>query len=303
MGRKIPGKKHRGIKDPYEQQAKRNESLSKKINAPPSSPDDQDIPKSVKHIMRLMQDVKDKKFVRKRKKKNKNKLKLINTAVMAEKELKLPGMTRPDKPAPEFVQRPGESNYFFMHRIERTCQEVLKESQFEEKFNVAVQRNPETGEVVSVTKAPKNKIEDLVGSSKKKNKNKGKPEKLTKKERRKIKMMEKRAKMKDKEVDEFDRFKDEVKFGEIVHQPPSLKTPLKLKTRVTTPEGRPGKKDLLLKQLLPSEQKLQHNTKVFKAAKKKNLSEGEQRQLEAERLKAVNMYRMLKTKKLGGVER
>ncbi|KAI5652198.1 hypothetical protein NE865_00536 [Phthorimaea operculella] len=47
MGRKIPAKKHRGVKDPLVQQAKRLESLKGKIDAPPRDPDEQPVPKSL----------------------------------------------------------------------------------------------------------------------------------------------------------------------------------------------------------------------------------------------------------------
>ncbi|GBP68166.1 hypothetical protein EVAR_23317_1 [Eumeta japonica] len=50
MGRKIPGKKHRGVKDPLKQQAQRLLRLKSQINAPPTDPDDQPIPKSLTRL-------------------------------------------------------------------------------------------------------------------------------------------------------------------------------------------------------------------------------------------------------------
>ncbi|KPJ12372.1 hypothetical protein RR48_11628 [Papilio machaon] len=50
MGRKIPAKKHRGVKDPLIQQAKRLKELKGKINAPPNDPDDQPVPKSLTRL-------------------------------------------------------------------------------------------------------------------------------------------------------------------------------------------------------------------------------------------------------------
>ncbi|KAJ8728470.1 hypothetical protein PYW08_016855 [Mythimna loreyi] len=50
MGRKIPAKKHRGVKDPLVQQAKRLASLKGKINAPPKDPDEQPVPKSLTRL-------------------------------------------------------------------------------------------------------------------------------------------------------------------------------------------------------------------------------------------------------------
>ncbi|CAB3239010.1 unnamed protein product [Arctia plantaginis] len=53
MGRKIPAKKHRGVKDPLLQQAKRLESLKGKINAPPKDPDEQPMPRSIIRLFGL----------------------------------------------------------------------------------------------------------------------------------------------------------------------------------------------------------------------------------------------------------
>ncbi|XP_045771333.1 uncharacterized protein LOC123871527 isoform X2 [Maniola jurtina] len=50
MGRKIPAKKHRGVKDPLVQQARRLQSLKGKINAPPKDPDDQPVPKTLTRL-------------------------------------------------------------------------------------------------------------------------------------------------------------------------------------------------------------------------------------------------------------
>ncbi|XP_022830948.1 coiled-coil domain-containing protein 137 [Spodoptera litura] len=50
MGRKIPAKKHRGVKDPLVQQARRLEGLKGKINAPPKDPDEQPVPKSLTRL-------------------------------------------------------------------------------------------------------------------------------------------------------------------------------------------------------------------------------------------------------------
>ncbi|XP_026729183.1 coiled-coil domain-containing protein 137 isoform X2 [Trichoplusia ni] len=60
MGRKIPAKKHRGVKDPLVQQAKRLESLTGKINAPPKDPDEQPIPKSLTRLFAFQEKDKQK---------------------------------------------------------------------------------------------------------------------------------------------------------------------------------------------------------------------------------------------------
>ncbi|CAG9133326.1 unnamed protein product [Plutella xylostella] len=53
MGRKIPAKKHHGVKDPVKQQAQRMKKLKTQINAPPTDPDDQPMPRSVARLFGL----------------------------------------------------------------------------------------------------------------------------------------------------------------------------------------------------------------------------------------------------------
>ncbi|XP_026324851.1 uncharacterized protein LOC113233847 [Hyposmocoma kahamanoa] len=53
MGRKIPAKKHRGVKDPLQQQARRLQSIQSKINAPPRDPDEQPVPRSLTRLFQL----------------------------------------------------------------------------------------------------------------------------------------------------------------------------------------------------------------------------------------------------------
>lgn len=56
---------------------------------------------------------------RRRKKKQKNEL--INTENFIGKEIILPGMTKADKPIPSFVQKSGETDSHFLHRIDEAC--------------------------------------------------------------------------------------------------------------------------------------------------------------------------------------
>ena len=51
MGRKIPGKKHRGVKDPEAQKAAREEKLKTKVNSLPSNVDEQEVPKKWARLM------------------------------------------------------------------------------------------------------------------------------------------------------------------------------------------------------------------------------------------------------------
>ena len=62
MGRKIKGKKHHGVKDPEKQKEVREAKIRTKINNRPSQEDFQEIPKSLKHLMKAKEDVKSGNF-------------------------------------------------------------------------------------------------------------------------------------------------------------------------------------------------------------------------------------------------
>jgi len=53
MGRKIPGKKHHGVKDPEKQKEKREKELKLKTNSKPKNLDDQEMPKKVANAIKI----------------------------------------------------------------------------------------------------------------------------------------------------------------------------------------------------------------------------------------------------------
>ncbi|XP_053607921.1 uncharacterized protein LOC128673824 isoform X2 [Plodia interpunctella] len=99
MGRKIPAKKHRGVKDPLQQQAKRDQKLKSKINAPPSDPDAQPVPRSLTELFSRP--------VRTPTKKLKRKLALVPAAATMGKS----------NPISRLRKLPGESGRGFTMRI------------------------------------------------------------------------------------------------------------------------------------------------------------------------------------------
>jgi hypothetical protein len=100
---------------------------------------------------------------------------------------------------------------------------VIQEAKFESKYDVNVKVDPDTGEM-SVIKRPKDETDEIENSSCKKQKKKGAERKSRKSEQRKWKLEEmKKAKL-EKNQDDFERFQDNVKFGETVHAPPTIKT-------------------------------------------------------------------------------
>jgi hypothetical protein len=77
---------------------------------------------------------------------------------------------------------------------------------------------------VSVTKQPRDEIDGMENSSRKKLRKRDAETKSNKKERKKQKLKEMKKEKLEKNQDDFARFQDNVKFGEIVHAPPAFKT-------------------------------------------------------------------------------
>lgn len=178
-------------------------------------------------MIKLKNAVKSGSFIQKRRKKKKGK-KLIKLG--AEQITRKVGRIRgkPEKVVPIFDQQPGESDHRFWHRVNRETNAFIKETEFETKFNVEIKRNPETGYIEGVEKKQKDELDELAKlRAKHKNiKKKKKPEgsvTLTKSQKRKQKLLRKKEKRYQDNLDEFKVFKDKVEFGETVHAPPELK--------------------------------------------------------------------------------
>merc|ERR1711997_954006 len=120
MGRKIPGKKHHGVKDPEKQKKKREAPMKLKANARPKNLDDQEIPKKLMIISKLREDAK-KPNVPKPKVPKSN---LLDSTKHMGLEMKLPGMKKDLKPM----------TAQFLHKKE-----------YEAKFNVDCVEDENTG--------------------------------------------------------------------------------------------------------------------------------------------------------------
>lgn len=190
--------------------------------------DAQDIPKSLARVIKLKEAVKNKTLPVSKRKKTKNKgIKLIRVGSSKFKPTHRKG--RPEKVVPVFNQRPGESEYEFLERVNRETHNFVKETEFETKFNVEIKRSSETGDIEEIVKRKKDEIEELEklarkhkNISPKKLKKKLSKVKLSKSQKKKEKLLKKKE-AKDEDVDEFKKFTDKVEFGEVVHAPPELK--------------------------------------------------------------------------------
>nr|CAI5834938.1 unnamed protein product [Callosobruchus analis] len=302
MGRKIPGRKHRGIKDPDKQAAERFSRIKDKINVPPANPDVQETPKSLLRIIDLKTKTKNGEFNKKRKKKN--------------KQNQESNKYNPENPTPIFTQRPGESNRDFVRRMNYACMTVTREAAFEDKYGVEIKRN-EDGEIEAVVKRPKDELEIMLKKIRKekkekktKKKAKGNKEdttpRLTKSQKWQLKKKEKKLKKQKGNIDEFQNARDSVKFGETVHAPPSLIAPKKA-NKDDENVHRPGKRSLLLKSMLEGRKKescqtLDHlrktsNKVIDKKGKRKSLPNAMRRQLDSQQKEIISAYKNLKAKK------
>lgn len=101
-------------------------------------------------------------------------------------------------------------------------QQVIQEAKFEAKYGVNINVDPVTGEV-SVTKQPRDEVDEIEHSMHKKQNKNNPGRKSSKNLRKKQKLEEVKTVKLDKNQDDFERFQDNVKFGETVHAPPTIK--------------------------------------------------------------------------------
>ncbi|XP_050297903.1 coiled-coil domain-containing protein 137 [Anthonomus grandis grandis] len=309
MGRKIPGRKHRGVKDIEKQRAERFAKIKDKVNTAPTNVDEQQIPSTLSRLIELKNKTKEGQYD----KKNKNKIK------KGKENNSHNG--KPEKNIPKFERRVGESDREFKRRMNRICTEVVKEAAFENKYQVDIKRN-EDGEVEGVVKRPKDELEQFVKKIKKernqKKSKKGKKKaeegaqpKLSKQQKWALKKKEKKEKKITNREEDYNLQpkKEIIKFGEVVHAPPNLVAP----RRVDKNEGasRPGQKELLLKSLLPKEkqqnlkkgknkkeEKLQvisnQSKTINKKGKRKDLPNALRRTLDKQQSEVIEAYKKIK---------
>jgi len=284
MERKIKGSKHHGVKDPEKQRQVREDKIRMKINNRPQKEDFQEVPKS----MQIMTSWKENAEFQK-KKKPKGNSNLLDSTKHMKKEPWMPGMSKPLRPVPVFKQEEGEHKRAFYYRMHRTIDSMKQQRSYENKFKVELRRDMDGN--TKMVEAEKDEVDQVLED--KKNKRlakkgivvKTKEEKRQKRrEREKIRKLKKKGGKLSEDLD-FDSFKDSVKFGEIVHEPPTIDFKSK-----KLDERKPGKSDLLLKQKMSGG--------VQKKKKKDKPSMAKKVIMEKERLRAVEAYRALKAERM-----
>lgn len=261
--------------------------LASKINLPPKDIDEQAIPSSLQHIIKLKETART---IGTQKRKRKKKQALISVGTRQHERIFHP-KARPEKVVPVLQQRPGESGEQFWHRVSRDTHAFLKETTFEKKYGVQVERDPKTGSIRSLTKC-KADVDDIE-TLRAKHKNTGKKTAtLTKSEKRRLKLKAKQH-PKELEEDEFGKLQDKVAFGEVAHEPPKLN----IKIKGTDKGEKP--RNLLLNSLLEDSKKTTSTSKIIDRSKKrKNLPIIERKRLEMQQSKVIAAYRQLKSQRL-----
>ena len=303
MGRKIPGKKHHGVKDPEKQKEKREAELRQKVNSAPKNIDDQEIPKKLQMISKLREDTKNGKIVREKKEKRD---KLLDSSKHMGYEMKLPGMKKPLKPIPIFKQDPGEKQKHFFKRVHNQVQQFLQQKQYEAKYNVDLVQDAENGKTKFVEREKdeldehmqKLKTEKLAkkGILVKSKEEKRKERRLKEKEKRLKKKRRAFKKMQEEEEEDFDDEPEKVEFNDVVQAPPS-----KLAGVKNNEARRPGQnKDLLLlsEQNMKVKATVKPKVKDTKAKKKmkQKMSLAKKQMFEIDRQSIIEQYRALKQK-------
>lgn len=259
--------------------------------------------------------------------KSKSKAKKDQTTPRNEKEFK------------NITQRENETDMAYLRRVNRITHESAQEAKFEAKYGVEVVRNKKTGEI-KLKKRPTNEIDERLKQNMENHRRAKKSGQavdattpavvLSSDERKKMvkKMMaeKKAAKMVVEPTKDFK--KDEFKFGEVVHAPPTLTTPRRAKKAETVPRViclvlsplkfpidsvwfQPGKKSLLLNSMLENnsgtamESEVKSPTEKPKASKnvknigslkgkRKDMSMAMRHMIEMEQYNVVKMYKEMK---------
>ncbi|XP_039754104.1 translation initiation factor IF-2 [Pararge aegeria] len=227
MGRKIPAKKHRGVKDPLVQQARRLQSLKGKINAPPKDPDEQPVPQSLTRLFAFQ---------------NRDK------TIKKKKDRKLPpnGGINQDgvglNPVAQLKKLPGESGRGFSLRINSAVR-ALHNSLGQQDYPDDVESDDTKGERMTAQRERRQRKRRRAGAEGPAAEGgaASRAQRLAlKKQAQKEKAAEEAAWSR-RAAAQYER----VQFGDVAHAPPALAPP----RRARRP-ARPARRGLLLAALL-----------------------------------------------------
>ncbi|XP_004926416.1 UPF0653 protein C607.02c [Bombyx mandarina] len=208
MGRKIPAKKHRGVKDPLVQQARREQSLKSKINAPPKDPDDQPVPRSLTRLFSFQEN----REVGKRNKKNKVK-RLDQNAEHRSRNKSSVGRN----PITCMKKLPGESGRDFSLRINSALKALHNPVE-----NLDYPEDIDTEDTKGERMAAQRERRARKRKKAKKGQEDSEPQ-LNRNQRLAQKKKEKKMKALDAASEKCEVVYEHVPFGELAHAPPALR--------------------------------------------------------------------------------
>jgi len=278
--------KHKKMKaiDPFYVGDRPVDRNAEKFNLKPRKGDEQEYSRSLSEILALKSDAR---LSKKKRKKKKTKQILDVDGFLDNLSPTERGVTRSIKAPPIFRRRKGESEETFLFRVDRETQAVIGQAQFEDKYQI-------NEEVLVEKKSDKN--EPL----------------QTAKAKRKERLKTKRNKLKERHLSKlkdrnFDNFKDTVKFGEVVQQPPVLT--VKPRKAAQMDSDKIGSRKLLLSNLnhhSPMEvtEETRHKKaerQIGKTVKSRNLAPSVRQAIDRERERTIELYRKLKQSKTAAV--
>ncbi|KAL8610191.1 hypothetical protein ACOMHN_005964 [Nucella lapillus] len=256
--------KHKKLKfvDPF-YHGERKERMHAGKNLVPVSTE-QGLSRSMKDLMRRTKQAKEM-----HRKSRKQKKEILKKRILSQQSTE--GAKRDFQEVVEFHRKGGEKQSQFLQRVDAATMAVVKESQIEASFKTT----PDPMEEVTRQKAEKRK------------------------EKLKLKKELKKEKKKEKTEDDFKEFKDEVKFGEVVHGLPSFSA----RPKHADGSSKPALKSLLLYDVITKsdqstgpESAHAESVKTAKKGKRKILSPAQQKDMEKERQNAIGLYRQMKKK-------
>ncbi|KAM3960572.1 uncharacterized protein ACR2FA_005313 [Aphomia sociella] len=266
MGRKIPAKKHRGVKDPLEQNARRLQMLKTKINAPPKDPDEQPVPRSLIDLFAFRD--KDKRSDDKKKRKSRaSKGDHVNNKIASKKN-----------PISQLRKLPGESGRDFSLRINGAIR-ALHESTEPQDYPQDFEENDVKGERMAAQRERRERKRRRVAA---RAPAADAPPPPSRAQRYALKKKEKKMRALNAALATDAPLYERVPFGATAHAPPALR-------RDARAAPRPGRRDLLLTKLLQPDGEPQPR-------RHKQQPPAERMRLERARLDAIAAYRAIKLK-------
>ncbi|XP_059051578.1 coiled-coil domain-containing protein 137 isoform X2 [Achroia grisella] len=265
MGRKIPAKKHRGVKDPLEQNARRLQALKTKINAPPKDPDEQPVPRSLIDLFAFRD--KHNTRINNKKKQKPRASDDGNKKIMAK------------NPISQLRKLPGESGRDFSLRINGAIR-ALHDATQPQHYPQDLEEDDIKGERMAEHRDRRERKRKRALAARPPP-GPDSPPPLSRAQRFALKKKEKKLRALNAAHEDSPVY-ESVPFGECCQAPPTL-------TAARRAAPRPGRRDLLLNELLPA-----NPAATGPQQRQRHVPPADRMRRERARLDAVAAYRAIK---------